>query len=161
LTDLLTAYQQHKGDMDLIFKDMPIVNVLDDEERLKERLRKEIELGHIPAYRAFTHEPKSKQRARQKRALKEAKEAAQIHAQLSKQQTAKTENDLAIMIQQRNKKRMDSLIAGLEEKYAPRSKKASNKTRTGRKKSVKKSTEPSEEEFAALQAKLFGNTSSN
>ncbi|RKP26421.1 hypothetical protein SYNPS1DRAFT_21815 [Syncephalis pseudoplumigaleata] len=184
--DLLAAYKKCKGDFDDIYAEMPVVNVLDDEDRLRDIVRAAIDAGELEAYPAFTKEPSAKRLARQRRARKEAKEAEAMHAQLKRGKqagasSAQSEEDLAVMLQTRHASRMSSLIANLEAKYAPqgkttrqakgrKSKKrqgseepqeeeegASTSTRSKRRSSKKAApAEPSEEEFMALQAKLFG-----
>ncbi|RKP07026.1 DnaJ domain-containing protein, partial [Thamnocephalis sphaerospora] len=133
-SDLLAAYEQHQGDFDHIFEELPVVNVLDDEDRLRIILERAIEAGDVAAHRAFTHESRTKRLARQRRARKEAADAERAHAQLTatgkkNSSAASSEADLAMIIQQRGAKRMATLIAGLEEKYASKAKKTGRVTK--------------------------------
>lgn len=160
---------------------MHVVNVLDDEDRLQDIIRAAIDADEVEGYPAFTKESSAKRLARQRRARAEAKAAEALHAKLKNRRDAsasnvQSENDLALMLQTRHASRMTSLIANLEAKYAPQAtattkskKKRTTKKRQGSDESmdIDESTrpkrrnrkaapaEPSEEEFMALQAKLF------
>ncbi|KAI9590949.1 hypothetical protein BDF19DRAFT_329567 [Syncephalis fuscata] len=112
-----------------------------------------------------------------------------MHLQLKADKNMKTngsvpdsEADLALMLQTRHASRMMSLIANLEAKYAPKSLSTTKSKKKGlantkkrdttednmdmdepqhSKRKIKKAapSEPSEEEFMALQDKLFGKNS--
>ncbi|ORY05952.1 DnaJ-domain-containing protein [Basidiobolus meristosporus CBS 931.73] len=151
--DLISAYKTHKGDMDLILGSVMLAEV-DDEDRLREILLSAIEKGDIEAYKKFTKVDKKAKARRQQAAAKEAKEAEELARELGldkKLKRKKTESDedsLRALIQQRSGKRMNQLMDSLEAKYAPKETKKGKKRKTSAK-------EPSEEEFKALQEKLF------
>ena len=121
-------------------------NVLDDEARFRELLEGWVAAGELPALKAFTHESKTKQTARQRKAREEARAAEQalkeIQAKSRPAAGATGPGDLFALIQQKNAARMSQAIRAQEEKYAGGSRKRSTQA------------ELSEEEFQAIQQRL-------
>ncbi|KAI9225625.1 MAG: chaperone protein dnaJ 6 [Piptocephalis tieghemiana] len=165
--DVFKAYETTKGDMTKMFELIPVVNVLDDEERLRDLLLEAIEKKKLPDHAAFTKETQGKRKARWRRAKKEADEAkkerqvlsAKVKSSRAKSSEASDLEGLGALIRQRNVNRMESLVASLEEKYGPKTGKG--KGGEGGRKRRKTSTldtepseGPSEEEFQRIQASL-------
>jgi DnaJ family protein C protein 9 len=141
------------------------------------------EIKATPAWKKAVKDTKGKER-RKKAAEKEAKEAEELAKELGvhdklygngsssakggkgkgKDKKADTEDDeasLRALIQGNQTKRMNSLIDSLEAKYAAaEAKKGKKRSSTGGEegakggKKAKKEVEPTEEEFAAIQAKM-------
>ncbi|KAJ6787910.1 hypothetical protein PWT90_01893 [Aphanocladium album] len=158
--DVLVAYEQCAGDMDALFEHVILSSVVDDEERFREIIDHAIEDEDVPAFRAYTREPKLKRAARLKRARSEAAEAEDyakelgVHDQIfgdkkggKKKGKAGSEDALAALIQKRQQDRSESFFDHLEAKYG-----APSKGKKGKKRAVEE--EPSEEAFQAAAAKL-------
>ncbi|KAJ2868202.1 hypothetical protein GGI22_000886 [Coemansia erecta] len=184
--DLLAAYTRHDGDLDLIFADVMLADVELDEERFVTILESAIKAKSIKRTKAFTKSKKmSKKRAAQARdeaaeadalrkelglddKLRKAKSAERKRKRSGDDTSDDEGADIKALIRQNTNNRMSAIIANIEEKYV--SQQGSNKrskTKNGSKSkenSKKKRAaaaaaafeEPSEEEFLALQAKLFG-----
>lgn len=112
--DLLKAFNKFEGNMDRIFENIVFSNVLDDEDRFRAIIDKAIKDGKVEGYEAYTQEPEKQRQARYKLAQKEAKEAEKHHKKLKREKKDKGDNDLAALIQGRQKSRMDAFISGLE-----------------------------------------------
>ncbi|KAJ1647757.1 hypothetical protein IWQ61_010062, partial [Dispira simplex] len=181
--DVVEAYRESRGDMDKILNAVPLCTV-EDESRFRDILDRAIADKKVPkymAYRAFSTEKHAKRRAA---AEKEAREAEALAKELGltdrlgqdglhrnkrrrneTRDTSEGEEDstagLQALIQKRSKHRMDDLIANLEAKYTTDK---SNVKKGKKAKKFKKHNEsvpvdfvePTDEEFEALQAKLFG-----
>lgn len=157
--DVLVAYEQCAGDMDALFEHVILSSVVDDEDRFREIINEAIENDDVPAFKAYTKEPKLKRAARLKRARSEAAEAEDyakelgVHDQIfgdkksKKKGKAGSEDALAALIQQRQQDRSENFFDHLEAKYA-----APSKGKKGKKRAVEE--EPSEEAFQAAAAKL-------
>ncbi|OAA78951.1 DnaJ domain protein [Akanthomyces lecanii RCEF 1005] len=156
--DVLIAYEQCAGDMDALFEHVILSSVVDDEERFRVIIDEAIEKDDVPAFKAYTKEPKLKRAARLKRARNEAAEAEDyakelgVHDQIfgdkkSKKGKAGSEDALAALIQRRQQDRSENFFDHLEAKYA-----APSKGKKGKKRVVE--DEPSEEAFQAAAAKL-------
>lgn len=158
--DVLVAYEQCAGDMDALFEHVILSSVVDGEERFREIIDEAIQNEDVPAFKAYTKEPKLKRAARLKRARSEAAEAEDyakelgVHDQIfgdkksKKKGKAGSEDALAALIQRRQQDRSESFFDHLEAKYA-----APSKGRKGKKRVVEEE-EPSEEAFQAAAAKL-------
>jgi hypothetical protein len=92
----------------------------------------------LPNYRAFTKESAAAKKKRLNKAEKEAKEAEQVLREMT---TKESDGDMALtqMLKDRHATRMDALVEQLETKY------------NGKR---KKTTEPTDAEFEAIQRKL-------
>lgn len=155
---VLRAYEKVKGNMDRLYNEVMLSDVLEDDERFRAIIDKGIEDGEVEGLGAYTGETEKKRKARisraEKRKAKDAKEAeeAQEELQQSKASSAKTNGkkkggaggaDLAALIQSRQQSRAggaESFLDRLEAKYAGPGQK-------GRKRGS--DDEPSEEAFAA------------
>ena len=112
--DLLEAFKKFEGNMDRIFENIVFSNVLDDEDRFRTIIDKAVKDGKVKGYKAYTEEPEKQRQTRYKEAQKEAKEAEKEHKKMKREKKEKGENDLAALIQGRQKSRMDAFISGLE-----------------------------------------------
>ncbi|KAJ2549882.1 hypothetical protein EV175_004275 [Coemansia sp. RSA 1933] len=180
--DLLAAYTRHDGDLDLIFADVMLADVETDEARFVAILETAIKEKTISRTKAFTRSKKlSKKRAAQARneaaeadalreelgldeKLRKAKSAANRKRKHDDSDDNEDMGDIKALIRQNTNNRMSAIIANIEDKYVSQQKgssakkaKSKNKENGKRKKTAAPAfEEPSEEEFLALQAKLFG-----
>lgn len=149
--DLKAAYEQAKGNMTKIL-DMVVLASEDDVDRFVEIIEGWIKngwvdvmmsdfLGEVKSYAAFKKSitPKARE-ARRKAQAEEAEEAEQLAASMNEKDE---EKNLHALIQTRRQQRMDSLISALESKYG------------GKGKSAKAPSEPTDEEFEAIQSRLL------
>lgn len=146
---VLAAYEKHKGNMDRLYQDVMLSEVLEDDERFRAIIDKAIEDGEVEGYPKYTEESEKSKKSRvataRKRMAKDAKEAEKASEELavngksSKKSKDAGMGDLAALIQQRQKGRADNFFDNLEAKYAPKSKKAGSK---------RTMEEPPEEAFA-------------
>ena len=138
--DILAAYEMHEGDMDGVFEEVMLSSVLDDEERFREVIEKAIKDGEVEDYEKFSGEGVKQRKRRVAKAKEEAKEAMEMARELgvedklfgngeggkgkkkNKGGKADGEDELMALIQQRQKSRAEDFFAGLEAKYAPKSK---------------------------------------
>ena len=150
--DVLSAFRRCKGNMTKLFREVMLCNVLDDEERFRTILDGAIADGEVEAYDAYVNEPEKKRQVRRKQAEKDAREAEKHakdmglngHKKERKEKGTSGEDDLAAMIQQRQKGRAANFLDDLEAKYA------APKAKKGRK---RPSEEPPEEAFQKMGAK--------
>lgn len=158
--DVLVAYEQCAGDMDALFEHVILSSVVEDEERFRAIIDQAIRDEAVPAFKAYTKEPKLKRAARLKRARSEAAEAEDyakelgVHDQIFGAKKGKksgkaggSEDALAALIQRRQQDRSESFFDHLEAKYGAPGKGKKGKKRVG-------DEEPSEEAFQAAAAKL-------
>ena len=119
--DLKKFYLKFEGNMDRIFECLMFAEIA-DEERYHKIINEMIESKKVPAFKAFTNEPKKKKDARKRKYEREAKEAAKF-----------TENggleDLtaAILGRKDREKTHNDFLANLEAKYASAGKKKPKK----------------------------------
>ncbi|KAJ2745784.1 hypothetical protein GGI20_001901 [Coemansia sp. BCRC 34301] len=168
--DIIAAYRLHDGDLDLIFTEVMLAEV-EDEPRFVEAIEKAIKDKTIKRTKAYTKSKRgSKQRKRQ--AAKEAAEADALRKELGlddqlrkikadKKKKRKYDEDesddqgaITALIRQRSSGRMNAIISNIEQKYS-KPKTASGKKGSKHAAVAQEFVEPSEEEFLALQAKLF------
>ncbi|KAJ2480497.1 hypothetical protein EV174_003712, partial [Coemansia sp. RSA 2320] len=170
--DIVAAYRLHDGDLDLIFTEVMLAGV-DDEPRFIEVIEHAIKNRLIKRTKQYS---KSKRGSdlRKSQAAKEAIEADALRKELGlddKLRKVKADkrkrsaiqpptdgddddNDdgaITALIRQRADSRMNAIISNIEQKYANPA--ASKKGK--RKAKPEAFVEPSEEEFLALQAKMF------
>ncbi|KAJ2629405.1 hypothetical protein H4R22_003335 [Coemansia sp. RSA 1290] len=163
--DILAAYKRHKGDVGLILTEVMLAEV-EDEPRFIEIIEAAIAKKELKRTKQYTLSKKDALK-RKRQAEDEAAEAAELRKelglddQLRKIKKGKRKHDnedeevaIGALIRQRTSSRMNAIIANIEEKYA--SQPAKKKKSKGRKQPAAYA-EPSEEEFQALQAKLFAN----
>lgn len=147
---VLQAYERVKGNMDKLYNEVMLSDVVEDDERFRAIIDAGIEGGEVEGYAAYTGETEKKRKARitraKQRKAKDAKEAEEAQEELamgkkgSKKKAASGESDLAALIQARQQSRgggQESFFDRLEAKYAPKGRKRGS------------DDEPSEEAFAA------------
>jgi len=143
--DVLMAYSKAKGDLDMVFETIECSNPLEDEPRFRIYIDDAIRTREVEGYAIYLRETKGKQEKRRITAEKEAKEAEEsarelgVYDQLFGNKKGKGkakkggEEDtaaLAALIKSRAG-RMDSVIAAMEAKYAPKSTKKKKKETGG------------------------------
>ncbi|KAJ2687254.1 hypothetical protein IWW39_003060 [Coemansia spiralis] len=159
--DIIAAYNLHDGDLDLLFTEVMLAEV-DDEPRFIRVIEDAIKSKTIKRTKKYT---KSKRGSEQRKrgAAKEAAEADALRKELGlddqlrklkkRKHDADDEGAITALIRQRSSGRMNAIISSLEQKYA-KPKPAGRKK--GKRPAVEEEfVEPSEEEFLALQAKMF------
>ena len=159
--DVLVAYEQNEGDMDGVYENVMLSNVLEDDERFRQIIDEAIASGDVPAFTKYTKESKKSKQARIKAAQGEAHEAEEyakelgVHDKLfgakgkggkGKAKKDNSEDALAALIKRRQEDRSD-FFDHLAEKYGAKPKK-------GKKRAMEEEEEPSEEAFQAAAAKL-------
>lgn len=166
--DVLIAYENSEGDMDLLYETVMLSSVIDDDERFRKIINDAIESEDVPRFAAYTKETKKKREARLKNARAEANEAEDyakelgVHDKLfgdkkdkKKKGKAGSEDDLAALIQKRQQDRSsDNFLDRLAEKYGA----SESKGKKSKKRAMEE--EPSEEAFQAAAAKLKSNKAS-
>lgn len=159
--DVLIAYEQCEGDMDELYERVILSDVLEDDERFRKIIDEAIESEDVPSFIAYTKETKKKRATRVKKARAEAAEAEDyakelgVHDKLFGEKKGKkrkgkgsSEDDLAALIQKRQKDRSESFLDHLAEKYGAKE----SKPKKGKKRAVEE--EPSEEAFQAAASRL-------
>ncbi len=149
---MLNAFRRFKGNMNKLFREVMLCNVLDDEDIFCTTLDEAIENGEVEGYEAYVNEPEKKKQARRKQAERDAKEAERHaqdlglngHKKERKKKGNSGEDELAAMIQQRQKGRAANFLDDLEAKYS------TPKARKGKK---RPSDEPPEEAFSSMGAR--------
>lgn len=165
LEDLREAYLEAEGDIDGIFERVPCCSA-EDEERFRTLLEPLLDAGDLPQFGAWKPDDKKRKR-RLKKAEKEAREAEQMAEELGLKPGQSLESailarrgggkSLEEQILSKHGEQMTGIADALAAKYGPggpAEQKQQKGRRTGKKKK-KVSAEPSEEEFLALQAKMF------
>lgn len=170
--DLLIAYEECEGDMDQVYERVMLSDVVEDDERFRKIIDEAIETGDVPSFAAYKKENKRKRAARAKAAKAEEKEAEELAKELGvhdkifggkakgKKGKAKgsSEDDLAALIQKRQKDRAEGFFDHLAEKYGAKS----SAGKKGKKRVVEEEEEePSEEAFQAAAARLKKAKTSN
>lgn len=120
------AYEKYKGNMDKIYEDVMLSNVLEDDERFRAIIDEAIAGKDVKAFKNYTSESKKSRDARVKTAKGEAVEAEEyakelgVHDKLFNKKGKKSkkdpEADLAALIQ-RNQKSRSGFFDNLEAKY--------------------------------------------
>lgn len=161
--DLLIAYEECEGDMDQVYERVMLSDVVEDDERFRKIIDEAIETGDVPSFAAYKKENKRKRAARAKAAKAEEKEAEEMAKELGvhdrifggkakgKKGKGSSEDDLAALIQKRQKDRAEGFLDHLAEKYGAKS----SAGKKGKKRVVEEEEEePSEEAFQAAAARL-------
>lgn len=142
--DLLTAFEKHKGDMDKVYEVVMLSNPLDDDERFRAIIGKAIEDKEVKGWKKYVEEPEKRREQRLKRAREEAKEAEELAKELGVEEKLKggkgkrkkggkaDDNELAALIQQRQKARAANFFEELEAKYAQPKKSAVKAKKKGK-----------------------------
>ncbi|XP_015588466.1 dnaJ homolog subfamily C member 9 [Cephus cinctus] len=125
--DLKRAYMDSKGDMDYILETVPFTNC-EEEPRLHAIIQKLIAAGEVPEFKGFTKENEKKKQRRKRKWAKEAAEAERLEKMLKLEKDENSvENDLALVIQNRNRARAgqaENFFDSLIEKYAKKTEKS-------------------------------------
>ena len=138
--DVLAYYERYKGNMNGVYEEVMMSNVLDDDERFRAIIDEAIEKGEVEAFDTYVNETDRSKKRRIAKAKREAKQAAEltkkpgIHEKLhgngvrtevekSKKKKDAGEDDLASLIQQRSKARASTFLENLEMKYSNGNKK--------------------------------------
>ncbi|KAJ1727701.1 hypothetical protein LPJ61_004434 [Coemansia biformis] len=166
--DILAAYSRNNGDIGMILAEVVLAEV-DDEPRIVEVIEAAIKAKAIKRTKMFTR-TKRDATQRRKAAAGEAAEAEELRKELGlddqlrkikakkggKRKGGGSDDDehgaIQALVRQRTSSRMNAVIANIEEKYAQQPARKKGK----KSKAPAAFSEPSEEEFQALQAKLFG-----
>lgn len=149
--------------MDQVYERVMLSDVVEDDERFRKIIDEAIETGNVPSYPAYKKENKRKRTARAKAAKAEEAEAEELAKELGvhdkifggkakgKKGKGSSEDDLAALIQKRQKDREGDFFSRLEEKYGAKLKgKGKGKKRAAQ----EDDEEPSEEAFQAAAARL-------
>ncbi|KAJ9151113.1 DnaJ domain-containing protein [Pleurostoma richardsiae] len=165
--DVLVAYEEHEGDMDMVYESVMLSDVLQDDERFRSIIDEAIASGDVPGFPKYTGESKKSRAARVKAAKTEAAEAEEyakelgVHDKLFGEKEKKgkgkgkakskdnSEDALAALIKKRQQDRGSSFLDSLAEKYG-----ATPKSKKGKKRAAEDEEEPSEEAFQAAAARL-------
>ena len=138
--------------MKVMYDRIMMSSMLADEDRFRRIIDEAISNGKVEGFSAYLNETAKQKEKRRKKALVEQREAEEhardlgIHNEVygldskenkvpspqTKKTAASSESDLAILIQQRVKGRMENFLGSLEEKFATKSKTGGrgNKNRT-------------------------------
>lgn len=111
IRDIKRAYESTKGNMGIMLEMIPFSNC-DSEPKIIEIVRKMVDAGEVPEYKAFFNESKVKKMRRRKKWDAEKKEAEMIDMQ-------QLEKEMDANMKKRSEA-FGELIANLEEKYAPK-----------------------------------------
>lgn len=159
---ILEAYEQHNGNMDMIFDNVMCSNVLDDDERFRRIIDAAIKDGEVRMHKAYCNESESKRKKRFDRAKKEELEAMELAEELGvkeklfgdegkKKKGKKNDGEdvLKALMKQRQQGRAENFLDNLEAKYG------------GKSKGKRTMEEPPEHLFAAnrKKSKNWGSTS--
>ncbi|KAJ2441505.1 hypothetical protein GGF42_007271 [Coemansia sp. RSA 2424] len=171
--DILAAYSLHDGDLDLIFTEVMLAEVK-DEPRFVEVIERAIKDKTVKRTKKYTKSKRGSE-LRKREAAKEAAEADALRKELGlddqlrkiKQKKRKhggsndheSDDDtgaITALIRQRSSGRMNAIIANIEQKYSkPKPAAGKKKGKRAAVAAAQDFVEPSEEEFLALQAKMF------
>ena len=152
---VLQAYTKNKGDMNKLYEEVMLSDIVDDEDRFRAIIDRAIADGEVESFTKYTGESEERRQKRLKRAVKtkeqeakQAKKAAdEIEANGSNESHGVSTNSsangggidgLAALIQKRQATRADDFYSALEAKYAPKTKRGGKKATTD---------EPPEEAF--------------
>ncbi|EGE83520.1 DnaJ domain-containing protein [Blastomyces gilchristii SLH14081] len=175
-TDLLAAYERFKGDLDRVYEEIMLSNVLEDDGRFREIIDAAIAAGEVKDWPKYSRETEKKRAQRLAKARREAEEAEELVEELGigdklngKKGQAKQKgkqdsmSDLAALIHQRQKSRAAAFLDDMEAKYAPSSgSKAAAGKGNGRKRKAgeRNGNEPPEEAFLATAKRKASNDKS-
>jgi DnaJ family protein C protein 9 len=150
--------------MDQVYERVMLSDVIEDDERFRKTIDEAIETGDVPSFAAYKKENKRKRAARAKAAKAEEQEAEELAKELGvhdkifggkakgKKGKGNSEDDLAALIQKRQKDRSEGFLDHLAEKYGAKPKSSGKK---GKKRAAEEEEEePSEEAFQAAAARL-------
>ncbi|EXJ68643.1 DnaJ like subfamily C member 9 [Cladophialophora psammophila CBS 110553] len=140
--DVLAAYTQSEGDMDVVFEMVMCSEVMADEDRFRKIIDEAIAQGEVEAYNRYTKEDKKSRQRRKANAKQEEAEARELAQELGledrifgkkgsskkKSKAGEGDNDaLKALIQQRQQNRAQNFFDDLEAKYGGGTKKGKRK----------------------------------
>lgn len=140
--DLIDLYNQFKGNVGKIIDGLFFGHV-DEEERYRKIIEEEIKKGNILPTKQYLNSFKTRE-TRVKKAEKEAKEAENLAKEMNFNPNGSA-MDLVEAIKSKSARRSTELVSAIESKYV----KGKGKR--------ERNDEPTEEEFTAIQKKMFGN----
>ncbi|KAI1954938.1 hypothetical protein LOZ12_000818 [Ophidiomyces ophidiicola] len=162
--DLLEAYENFEGDLDRVYEEVMLSNVLEDDKRFRKIIKQAIRDGEVQDWPKFSEESAARRNRRVKAAKQEAEEAKELAKELgvedklfgkqdkkrTKQGNADEDDDSALqaLIQQRQKSRGATFLANLEAKYG-----GASRGGKGQKRAAADANEPPEEAFRANRAR--------
>ncbi|KAL8827807.1 MAG: hypothetical protein Q9191_002964 [Dirinaria sp. TL-2023a] len=153
--DILDAYKKYKGNLNKVFSEIMLSNVLDDEARFREIIDGAIAAGEVQGFDAYVKESHQSKDKRRRKANLEAAEVVQhakdsgVYESVFGDKTGGKKSSLADMIQQRQKERASTFLDDLEAKYGGKGQpNGQNKS-----KKRKQNSEPPEEAFWTNGAK--------
>jgi len=136
--DVLRAYEEHEGDMDVLYEEIMCSNVLEDDDRFRRIIDEAIEEEEVEKYEHYAKETKARRKKRVQKAKAEEAEAMELAEELGvkdklfgngtksaagkrskggKKSKENGEDVLKALIQQRQKGRAENFLDGLEAKY--------------------------------------------
>lgn len=133
--DVLAAYEEYEGDLDLVFESIIHSEIEADEKRFKKLIDEAIAAGEVEKFAKYAGEGAKKTQKRLKKAKKEEKEAAKAAKEIGLKKEDGEAGLQALILKRQRERQGNSFLDKLEEKYAPKAKKG------------KKGGEPSEEMF--------------
>lgn len=155
--EVCDLYVQSKGDLEFIMDNIPLCTS-EDYPRFVEIINKAIKEKKVKKYKKFNSDYKEAMKVRKDFEEKERKKFEKAQAKEKKKDKENQKDnidDLALIIQNNRKRRLDDTLNNIFEKYSKtENKKRQKSNKKGSKKSLPE--EPSEEEFLKLQEKLFG-----
>lgn len=125
IDDIIKAYNESEGDLGWIFETVPHSDIERDEDRIVEILNNQIKEKNIKKLKKFANENAKTKKARKVKANKEAVEAEELAKELGIDKN----NDLALMIKNKQKDRGTSFLDQLEAKYATKPKTGKSKVK--------------------------------
>ena len=139
--DVLDSYKRHKGSLNKVFGDIMMSNVLVDEGRFREYIDDAIAAGDVQGFDSYVNETQNVRKKRKKAAKRENAEAMEHAKKLGVYESvfgngskgSREQNDLAGLIQQRQKQRAATFLDDLEAKYSGKGT-SNGKTRSGKRK---------------------------
>lgn len=151
---VLVAFVKWEGKMEGVYEEVMLSDAVEDEERFRGVIDRAIEEGRVEGFGRYVNESVKARKARveraRKRKVREAKEAEEAERELQGRKGKSVKKvggggmeDLAALIQQRQKGRAEGFFDGLEAKYAGQQ---PSKGKKGSKRAA--DDEPSEEAFA-------------
>lgn len=147
---MLEAYVAQKGYLLKLIEHVPL-STLADLDRFQKIIQDAIDAGTVPLIKPFPKINKKELAKMQREMEQEAKEAEEI----ASRDTGDMES-LKKAIQRQSQQRSEALISRLEEQYVnDEDDSKASKKRNQKKRKAASTAEPTEEEFMALQAKLF------
>ncbi|OJD21084.1 hypothetical protein ACJ73_07577 [Blastomyces percursus] len=171
--DLLAAYERFKGDLDRVYEEVMLSNVLEDDGRFHEIIDAAIAAGKVKDWPKYSRETEKIRARRLAKARREAEEAEELVEELGigeklngktgkakKKGKQDSMSDLAALINQRQKSRAAAFLDDMEAKYAPSSgPKVTAGKGNGRKRKAgeRNDSEPPEEAFLATAKRKVSN----